>query len=119
MRSVTDDKLPLTDDVRGHLELCLDCRACETACPSGVQYGRLIEPFRVAMQETATETRSYDWFHLWILFGLFPYPSRMRWAVWPGRIAQSIGLLNVADRLGLMRLLPRRLRQLARMLPPK
>ena len=51
MRAVTDGRLPLSHDVRRHLELCLDCRACETACPSGVQYGRLIEPFRVAMEE--------------------------------------------------------------------
>ena len=50
MRGVTDGKLELNDRVRGHLELCLDCRACETACPSGVQYGKLIEPFRVAME---------------------------------------------------------------------
>ena len=51
MRAVTDGRLPLTDPVRRHLELCLDCRACETACPSGVQYGKLIEPFRVAMEQ--------------------------------------------------------------------
>src|SRR5436305_6907330 len=43
MRSVTDGRLDLTPEVRRHLELCLDCRACETACPSGVQYGKLIE----------------------------------------------------------------------------
>src|SRR5437868_7269820 len=51
MRSVTEGRLPLNQEVRGHLELCLDCRACETACPSGVQYGKLIEPFRVAMEQ--------------------------------------------------------------------
>src|SRR5215475_2279689 len=51
MRSVTDGRLDLSPEVRRHLELCLDCRACETACPSGVQYGRLIEPFRIGMQQ--------------------------------------------------------------------
>src|SRR5437879_8862900 len=51
MRAVTDGRIPLDDKVRGHLDLCLDCRACESACPSGVQYGRLIEPFRIAMQD--------------------------------------------------------------------
>src|SRR5258708_40105715 len=51
MRGVIDGKLELNDRVRGHLDLCLDCRACETACPSGVQYGKLIEPFRVAMDQ--------------------------------------------------------------------
>src|SRR4051812_44192178 len=45
MRAVTDGRIPLSPTVSRHLDLCLDCRSCETACPSGVQYGRLIEPF--------------------------------------------------------------------------
>src|SRR5262245_19710753 len=49
MRNVIDGTLPLDADVKQHLDLCLNCRACETACPSGVQYGKLIEPFRVFM----------------------------------------------------------------------
>jgi glycolate oxidase iron-sulfur subunit len=52
MRGITDGRIELTGEVRRHLELCLDCRSCETACPSGVQYGRLIEPFRIAMERT-------------------------------------------------------------------
>ncbi|HEX7446115.1 MAG TPA: 4Fe-4S dicluster domain-containing protein, partial [Pirellulales bacterium] len=96
MRAVSEGRLPLTTDVRRHLELCLDCRACETACPSGVQYGKLIEPFRVAMEQTAEgPTKSSDWFHRWILFGLFPYPRRMRRALWPARLAQRLGLMRV------------------------
>ena len=51
MRMVAEGRSELTARMRRHLELCLDCRACETACPSGVQYGRLIEPFRLAVQE--------------------------------------------------------------------
>src|ERR1700733_5349034 len=65
MRAVTDGRLELTDTVKGHLDLCLDCRSCETACPSGVQYGRLIEPFRIEMQQHAGATPgsapTYDW----------------------------------------------------------
>src|SRR5438552_10506891 len=49
MRAVTDGRLPLGDEVRRHLDLCLNCRACESACPSGVQYGRLIESFRIGL----------------------------------------------------------------------
>jgi len=119
MRSVTDGRLPLTHDVRRHLELCLDCRACETACPSGVQYGKLIEPFRVAMEETADgEGKSADWFHRWILFGVFTRPERMRSLLAPARIAQRLGLMRAAEALGLFRLLPPRLAQLVAMLPP-
>lgn len=120
MRAVTDGRLDFTSTVRRHLELCLDCRACETACPSGVQYGRLIEPFRVAMeqQDEDNERKTDDWFHRWILFRLFPYPDRLRKALWPARVAQRLRLDRLASGLGLFRLLPARLRQLVEMLPP-
>ncbi len=117
MRGVTDGRFELGPEVRRHLELCLDCRACETACPSGVQYGKLIEPFRVAMEQSGGEAKSHDWFHRWILFGLFPYPARMRAAIAPARVAQMLGLQQAATKLGLTRLLPKRLRQLVEMLP--
>jgi glycolate oxidase iron-sulfur subunit len=119
MRSVTDGRLPLTGEVRRHLELCLDCRACETACPSGVQYGKLIEPFRVAMEAGEGSARkTNDWFHRWILFRLFPYPQRMRAALKPAYWAQQFGLDKLLRASGLLRLLPARLRQLVEMLPP-
>jgi glycolate oxidase iron-sulfur subunit len=118
MRAVTDGRLELTRDVRRHLELCLDCRACETACPSGVQYGKLIEPFRVAMEESSEQAKTDDWFHRRILFGLFPYPKRLRRALWPARIAQKLRLDRFAEKSGLIRLLPPRLARLATMLPP-
>jgi glycolate oxidase iron-sulfur subunit len=120
MRSVTEGRLPLNDHVRGHLELCLDCRACETACPSGVQYGKLIEPFRVAMEQVGDgPQKNEDWFHRYVLFGLFPYPDRLRWALAPAKLAQKFGLLSLADKLGLLKLLPQRLRQLVYTLPEK
>src|SRR5262245_47263463 len=96
MRAVRDGRLELSHDVRRHLELCLDCRACETACPSGVQYGKLIEPFRVGMEQHAvaggTTAKTDDWFHRYILFGLFPYPDKLRKSLKPARIAQRLGL---------------------------
>ena len=118
MRAVTDGRLGLTHEVRRHLELCLDCRACETACPSGVQYGQLIEPFRVAMEEGTADSKSDDWFHRWILFKLFPYASRMRMALTPARWSQKLKLPQIAQAIGLTKLLPPRLRQLVEMLPP-
>ena len=119
MRAVTDGRLELGDEVRRHLELCLDCRACETACPSGVQYGKLIEPFRVAMEQSAPgKAKTDDWFHRLVLFGTFPYPGRLRAALAPARLAQRLGLLRAAERIGLLKLLPARLQQLVAMLPP-
>src|SRR5213079_3169809 len=52
MRSVTDGRIELDTTVRRQLHLCLDCRACESAYPSVVQYGKLIEPFRRHMRPT-------------------------------------------------------------------
>jgi glycolate oxidase iron-sulfur subunit len=118
MRGVTDGRLELNDRVRGHLELCLDCRACETACPSGVQYGKLIEPFRVAMDAADDQSPRDDWFHRHILFGLFPYSAKLRRALVPARIAQWTGLLKLLQATRLTRLLPEPLRRMVDMLPP-
>lgn len=119
MRAVTDGRLELNDTVKGHLDLCLDCRSCETACPSGVQYGRLIEPFRIETQqrEAAQSGSGPGWFQSWILYGLFPYPSRLKWALLPARFAQMTGLDWLAEKSGLMRLLPEKLRRMHRLLP--
>lgn len=122
MRAVTDGRLELNNHVRRHLELCLDCRGCETACPSGVQYGKLIEPFRVSMEQAgAAETgnaKLNDWFHRYILFGMFPYPERLRASLKPARIAQMLWLDKILIATGLWRLLPSRLGRLFTMLPP-
>ena len=118
MRAVTDGRLEMGPSVRRHLELCLDCRACETACPSGVQYGKLIEPFRVAMEQQVGPSKTGNWFHRWILFRLFPYPERLRKALWPARIAQQLRVDRVLEATGLIRLLPDQLRQMIRLLPP-
>jgi glycolate oxidase iron-sulfur subunit len=118
MRGVTDGKLELNDRVRGHLELCLDCRACETACPSGVQYGKLIEPFRIAMDSVEAGGTGPDWFRRYILFGLFPYAGALRKALVPARIAQRTGLLKLLQATRLTYLLPTPLRKMVDMLPP-
>lgn len=121
MRAVTDGRLELTDTVKGHLDLCLDCRSCETACPSGVQYGRLIEPFRVEMQQAAakvTGTAPGGWFQRWVLYGMFPYANRLKLALAPARWMQQLGLDRLAEKWGLIGLLPEKLQRMHRLLPP-
>jgi glycolate oxidase iron-sulfur subunit len=119
MRMVADGHAGLTDRVRRHLELCLDCRACETACPSGVRYGRLIEPFRLAVEQAdARPEEQYDWFRELILFRLFPYADRMRKLLGPVRLMQRVGLFDAAERLGLLKLIPGRLGRMIPLLPP-
>lgn len=117
MRAVTDGRLAVSPEVRGHLELCLDCRACETACPSGVQYGRIIEPFKVALQQSAAPSQRAPMLQRLILHHLFPYSGRVRAVLAPARVLQRLGLIDLADRAGLTRLLPATLRRMQAMLP--
>ena len=117
MRAVADGRLGLSQDVRHHLDLCLDCRACETACPSGVEYGKIIEPFKVAVREATPPSERSSLLQRWILHHLFPYRDRVRLALAPARWLQRFGLLDFAESLGFTRLLPPTLRRMQAMLP--
>ncbi|MBX3437629.1 MAG: (Fe-S)-binding protein [Planctomycetaceae bacterium] len=120
MRAVTDGRVELSSSVARHLELCLDCRSCESACPSGVQYGRLIEPFRIDMQREGIQSGASTvpaWFKRGVLYGLFPYADRLRLALAPARLMQALGLDRLADRMGVTKLLPGPLQRMQRLLP--
>lgn len=100
MRSVAEGRLDFSQDVVHHLELCLDCQACTTACPSGVDYGPLIEEARERIE--AEGLRSWKDRALLKLFRdwIFPYPGRMRAALAPLRLVQAIpGLQRLVERL--------------------
>lgn len=118
MRAVTDGRIALDESVQKHLDLCLDCRACESACPSGVQYGKLIEPFRIHMQKTGTKPDNLSWLQKFMLYNFTPYAGRMRLALAPARFAQWTGLDWLMTKLGMTYLLPPSLRQMHAMLPP-
>src|SRR5215475_556680 len=109
MRSIVDGRLELTGKVEKHLDLCLDCRSCETACPSGVQYGRLIEPFRVHMrraEQARDKSAAPSWLQRLLLSKLFPYSGRMKAALAPARLLQRTGMDRLIDASGLPKLLP-------------
>lgn len=102
-------------EFRAHMYLCLNCRACETACPSGVRYGSLVEAARAnipaASRREALLRRA-------VLGGIFAHPERVRAAGAGLRFYQRAGLGRLARRGGLFRLLPARLADLEDLLPP-
>ncbi len=118
MRALTDGRIELDNQVRRHLDLCLDCRACESACPSGVQYGKLIEPFRIHQAKQPSAPASLGWLHRLLLFGITAHARRTRWALAPMRFLQRTGIDRLLQRTGLARLIPSRLRQVQDMIPP-
>lgn len=117
MRGVVDGTIDLDRQVRRHLDLCLDCRACESACPSGVRYGQLIEPFRMDLQQTG-QGQTMPWWLRLLLFHVMTSARRARWAVAPARLLQRLGVMKLLQRPGLVRRLPAPLRTLLTLLPP-
>src|SRR5207248_1295612 len=114
-RAVADGRLDLDENVQKHLDLCLECKACETACPSGVQYGKIIAAYKQDMAKRLPPAPSLGWFQRWMLFHLTPYRRRMRWTLAPLRLAQKLRLDGV---LRLMSwLMPASLRRMQKMVP--
>lgn len=116
MRAVTDGRLKMDSDVQRHLDLCLDCRACESACPSGVRYGQLIEPFRMALARARPQS-PLPLLQRFVLSYLFPYAWRNRLALAPAKLLQWTRADRLLERTGMLGLLPRSLRQMQDMLP--
>jgi glycolate oxidase iron-sulfur subunit len=121
MLGLHDGDVPYTAAGQEHLDRCLDCRACETACPSGVIYHRLIEDARHRLQERqASRTGGLDRktrFERWIFYNILTQPNRLRIALLPARLLQKVGLWSLFRFIGLPRLLPGMLRRMERMLP--
>ena len=57
MKAAAEGRIPVSDKFALHMERCLVCRACETVCPSGVQFGRAMESARAVLQRTRAERR--------------------------------------------------------------
>jgi len=120
MRALQEEHVELNPAVQNHLDLCLDCRGCESACPSGVQYGRLIEEFRVGVQQSDSPSRpQLSGFQRLVLTKLLPFPKRIWWSLLPLRILQSLGIRKMIDVLGMQRLLTSFLSRMYRSLPEK
>lgn len=105
MALVDQGRLEIAEPFVTHMDRCLDCRACETACPSGVEYGKLIELARAQIQQNyhrpLFSRLARDWVYRWLL----PYPRRIASVARLARIYQRSGLERLARGSGILRLL--------------
>jgi len=112
MKSLAEGRIGLDDDAARHFDLCLGCRGCETACPSGVHYGRLIEGARLLVEQH--HRRSFvDRFKRRAIGAIFPYPHRLRMLLAPLKLLDRLGL-----RPALGAVLPRMIHDWLDLLPP-
>ncbi|MBI4591307.1 MAG: 4Fe-4S dicluster domain-containing protein [Candidatus Rokubacteria bacterium] len=104
--SLAEGRIALTDSVVSHLSLCLDCRACESVCPSGVPYGRLIEAAKAEIERQRPGGPLRRLFR-WVNFDLLlPRPRLLGLAASALRLYQRSGLQRLVRATGLLRLLP-------------
>jgi glycolate oxidase iron-sulfur subunit len=101
---VDQGKLELGDSFVEHIDRCLDCRACETACPSGVEYGRLVETARAQIEQHYKRPLASRLARDFVYRRLLPYPSRIATAARFLKFYQRSGLAALARATGVLRL---------------
>jgi len=106
VKSLAEGRIGLSDATVRHLSLCLDCRACETVCPAGVPYGRLIEAAKAEFERQRPGgwlRRAFRWVNFGLLLGR---PRLLALAAVGLRAYQASGLQTLVRKSGLVRLLP-------------
>ena len=117
MRAVHEGRVGISDRIVSHWEMCLQCRACEAVCPSGVPYGRIMEYTRaqtLAQDKQGAALKRVDRF---FLRAALPHPKRLRLGFHLLRIYQRTGLRKLVRASGLLKLLPETLRQMEAQMP--
>jgi glycolate oxidase iron-sulfur subunit len=104
MLLVNQGELPVSEGFVDHIDKCLDCRSCETACPSAVYYGMLVEHARARIERDFKRPLFSRLARNLVYRRLLPYPERIAMAAKLLRIYQSSGLQVAARATGILKL---------------
>ena len=107
---------PMTDAMVRHFDLCLGCLACVTACPSGVQYEKLIEATRQQVERRYERTAADRLFRD-LIFRFLPYPRRLRVLALGLKSYYALGLRRLVRASGVTSVLSARMQALERLAP--
>ena len=116
IKKAAEGEAPLDNRFRQHMDRCLGCMACMTACPSGVEYNKLIEPVRAQIERNLPRSVGENIFRE-LIFATFPHPARLRLLSFPLLMYQKSGLRSLVRSVGISKLLPKRLRAMESLLP--
>ena len=116
MLLVDEGRLALGDTFVQHIDRCLDCRACETACPSGVEYGKLVEAARAQIEQNYRRPLASRMARSLVFRYLLPHPRRIAAVARLARFYQRSGLQRAVRRSGVLRWLG--LADRERLMPP-
>lgn len=118
MKMAKMGSIPITPTVTQHWDLCLQCRACEIACPSGVPYGRLMEQTRTAVNRQLHQSIRVK-FLKWIIYRqILGHPTTLSLIGFTLKYYKKFGIQLIARKTGFFKLLPTRFRLLDESIPP-
>ena len=117
MRAVHEGRVGISDRIVSHWEMCLQCRACEAVCPSGVPYGRIMEYTRAQTLSQDKQGAALKRVDRFFLRAALPHPRRLRFGFHLLRIYQRTGLRALVRASRLLKLLPETLRHMEAQLP--
>jgi glycolate oxidase iron-sulfur subunit len=117
MKMASQEEIGINESFTKHMDQCLGCMACVTACPSGVQYDKLIEATRPQIERQYSRS-FFDRLFRAMLFSLFPHPARLRALVPMLWLYQKSGLRRFLRSPRVARFIPARLLGMEAVLPP-
>ena len=117
MKAVNEGRIGITDSVMRHWDLCIQCRACEVACPSGVPYGNLIEATMQQVADRREPSFLNDKIGSLALKRLLPNQGLLSMVVGSMRLYQRLGVQKAMRKSGLLKLLPGNMGDLEESLP--
>lgn len=104
MRAVAEGRMPVASPTfQDHIDRCLGCRACESACPAGVEYGQLLEAARSEISQSQTKPGAVYWTLRFVLKHVWLKPKRLRLAFTLARLIRDSGLAKLVLHIGLAR----------------
>src|SRR6266404_1692972 len=106
----------MTSNWVSHFDSCLGCMACMPACPSGVDYGKLIEATRAQIERNTQRSPGEKRYRQFIL-SIFTRPDRLRLMRWPLLAYQKSGLQTLLRATGALKLLPKKIQAMDALLP--
>ena len=117
MRAFAEGRIEESPESIVEIDRCLVCRACETVCPSGVQFGEMMELTRDLVERTDARSRLARRAKRWFFRSILPHPSRLRFVALALRLYRVTGLRTALRRLGILNLFGERLARRDALLP--
>ncbi len=117
MKAVNEGRLGISERVVSHWEMCLQCRACEAVCPSGVPYGRIMEKTRAQVLAHGKQSDQLKRVSRLFLRAVLPHPVRLLWGARLLQFYQRSALQNLVRGSRFLSLFPGHIMDLEAQLP--